>query len=105
MVVRLEEIGIAFPGTLEPGDRVSGSTLKPIDEPEAIVCNRQARVEADRFAVRLRGGLELTPRFMLCSENVLAARLFCRGALLGRNAASKRNHDSHRHGVPAHTSF
>ena len=105
MVVRLEEIGIAFARALELRDRVSGSTLEPIDEPEPIVRDREARVQADRFGVRPRGGVELTPRFMLGSENVLAVRLCCRGVLLGGNAAGKRHHDSHRQGVPEHRSI
>ena len=102
MVVGLEEIGIAFPRALEARDRVSGSTLEPMDEPEAIVRHREARVQADGFGVSPRGGLEVTPRFMLCSENVLAVRLCCRGALLGGNATGKRHHDSHGQGVPEH---
>ena len=105
MVVGLEEIGITFPRALEARNRVSGSTLDPINEPEPIVRHREAWVEADGFGVSPRGGVEVAPRFMLCSENVLAVRLCRRGALLSGNAAGKRHHDSHRQGVPEHRSF
>ncbi len=105
MVVRVEELRIAFARAFELGDRVSGAALKPVDKAEPIVRDRQAGVEADRFGVRPRRGVEVAPRFVLRSEQVVAVRLARRGVLLAGNASGKRERDSHPRGVPEHRSF
>jgi hypothetical protein len=102
VVLRLEEPGIAFARAFERGDRICGTTQQPVDEAEAVVRNRQARIEADRLGIRPHCGVEVAPRFVLSSEPVVAVRLAARGVLLAGSSSGKRKRDGHPRGVPEH---
>ena len=105
VVLRVEEIGIAFAGALELCDRVGRSSLKTVDEPEPVVRDGQPGFDVDRVCVSPDSGVELTPRFMLGAENVVPARFSRRRILLGGNATGERHRGSDPHDAAEHTSF